>query len=231
MSLTAGLNVSGFAGDLNHFTPTTPYMHSYIDLFSQELQQRFGTSITTYNSSCGGKTAAWADQYCTAMVNPNNPDLVIIDMGMNDIWGTSNAAFRASIQSCMTKIKSACPQVEFILLSNMFPDVASPGAPSNGDDLMYGFLDQLKSLESPGVVCLDMTTVSDSIYNRKGAVHCTSNSLHPNDYMARWYAQGLLSIFGPGNASVGGKTYYVNTSGSNGDGLSIASAWCIFRSI
>jgi lysophospholipase L1-like esterase len=225
MSLTAGLNVSGFAGDPNHFTPTTPYMHSYIDLFSQALQQRFGASITTNNSSCGGKTAAWADQYCSAMVNPNNPDLVIIDMGMNDIWGTSNAAFKASIQSCMAKIKSACPQVEFILLSNMLPDVTSPGAPSNGDVSMYGFLDQLKLLEAPGVVCLDMTTVSDSIYQRKGGIHCTSNALHPNDYMARWYAQGLLSLFGQGNSSVGGKTYYVNTSGSNGNGLSIVSAW------
>lgn len=226
MSLTAGLNVSGFAGDPNNFTPDAPYMHSYIELFGEALRRHFGTSVTVYNSSCGGKTAAWADQYCQAMVNPNQPDLVIIDMGMNDIWATTNNSFKTSIQNCIQKIKAACPQAEFILLGNMLPDITGMGAPANGAAKMYGFLDQLKSLESPGVICFDMTTASDTIYRRKGAIHCTANALHPNDYMARWYAQGLSALLITGDpVPVNGKTYYVNTTGTNGDGLSLATAW------
>ncbi|HAD11914.1 MAG TPA: hypothetical protein DCF33_05690, partial [Saprospirales bacterium] len=226
MSLTAGLNVSGFAGDPNNFTPNAPYMHSYIELFGEALRRHFGTPVTVYNSSCGGKTAAWADQYCQAMVNPNQPDLVIIDMGMNDIWGTSNSSFKTSIQNCIQKIKAGCPQAEFILLGNMLPDITGTGSPANGASKMYGFLEQLKSLESPGVICFDMTTASDTIYRRKGAIHCTANALHPNDYLARWYAQGLSALFITGDPVPNtGKTYYVNTSGSNGDGLSIATAW------
>lgn len=227
MSITAGLNVSGFAGDNKNFAVTKPYMHSYVDLFSDELAKKFGSSITTINGSCGGKTAAWVDKYCEAMVNPNSPDLVIIDMGMNDIWGaTTNAAFKTSIQSAINKIKIGVPNAEFIIIGNMLPDVASQGAPANGATLMYGFLGELKSLETTGIALFDMTTLSDTIYKRKGAIHCTSNSLHPNDYLARWYAQGLIELFNDGSStSTAAKKYYVNTSGNNTDGLSIANGW------
>jgi len=227
MSITAGLNVSGFAGDDKNFTPTKPYMHSYVDLLENALEAKFGANITMINGSCGGKMVAWIDQYCESMVVPNVPDLVILDMGMNDIWGTtSNAAFKASMQSCINKIKTANPNTEFILIGNMLPDVNSQGAPSNGDVLMYGFLSQLKSIETTGIAVFDMTTLSDSIYKRKGPSHCLSNALHPNDYLARWYAQGLAELFNDGSAvNTGGKKYFVNTTGNNTDGLSIANAW------
>ena len=227
MSITAGLNVSGFAGDDKNFKPTKPYMHSYVDLLGEGLLAKFGGNITMINGSCGGKTVAWIDQYCKSMVNPNNPDLVILDMGMNDIWGTSNASFKASMQSCIDKIKKDCPNAEFILIGNMLPDVNSQGSPSNGDALMYGFLSQLKSLEASGIAVMDMTTMSDTVYRRKGAKHCTANSLHPNDYLARWYAQGLLEVFNDGSSPSpnSGKTYYVNTTGNNTDGLTLATAW------
>ena len=227
MSITAGLNVSGFAGDDKNFKPTKPYMHSYVDLLGEGLLAKFGGNITMINGSCGGKTVSWIDQYCVSMVNPNNPDLVILDMGMNDIWGTTNASFKSSMISCISKIKKDCPNAEFILIGNMLPDVNSIGSPSNGDVLMYGFLSQLKSLEANGIAVMDMTSMSDTIYRRKGAKHCTSNSLHPNDYLARWYAQGLLETLNDGNSTIinTGKKYYVNTTGDNTDGLTLATAW------
>jgi len=227
MSITAGLNVSGFAGDDKNFSPTRPYMRSYVDLLENALEMQFGSDVTMINGSCGGKTVAWIDRYCESMVVPNQPDLVILDMGMNDIWGnTSNSAFRSSMQSCIQKIKNANPNTEFILIGNMLPDINSMGAPANGAALMYGFLNQLKSLESTGIAVFDMTSLSDTIYRRKGAVHCLSNSLHPNDYLARWYAQGLAELFNDGHKNVvAGKKYYVLTSGNNTDGLSPATAW------
>jgi lysophospholipase L1-like esterase len=224
MSITAGLNVSGFAGDDKNFKPTAPYMHSYVDLFGEELARKYNTTVNIINGSCGGKTVAWIDKYCKEMVNPNNPDLVILDMGMNDIWGTTTAAaFRASMKSCIDKIKLGCPNAEFILIGNMLPDVNSPGSPANGNTIMYGFLQELKSLEGPGIAVFDMTSLSDTIYKRKGATHCHSNSLHPNDYLARWYAQGLVNLLNTSTSM--STTYYVNTTGNNTDGLSLATAW------
>jgi lysophospholipase L1-like esterase len=227
MSITAGHNVSGFAGDPNNFSPTYPYMHGYVSLMDYALQEKFGSDITTFNSSCGGKTAAWADQYCTALVNPNNPDLVIIDMGMNDIWGTSTASFRNSILSAMAKIKAGCPNVEFILLANMLPDITGQGAPASGATTMKAFLEALKSMETSGVVCVDMTSISDSLFQRKGARHCTANALHPNDFLARCYANAITEIFDDGATPppTVSKKYYVNTYGDNTDGKTINSAW------
>jgi len=195
MSITCGLNVSGFIGDPNNFQANVPYMHSYIDMLDTKLNQVFGNNTSMLNSSCGGKTIAWVDNYCEPLVNPNNPDLVIIDMGMNDIWGTSTASFMNSLQSAMNKMKTHNPDVEFILISNMLPDVNGMGAPANGAMDMYGFRAAMLNLDTVGTVVFDMTSMSDTIYQRKGANHCTANSLHPNDYLARWYAQGLFEIF------------------------------------
>ena len=197
MSITAGLNTSGFAGDSKNFAPTAPFLHSYADLFGEQIQNIFGSQVTVINGSCGGKTAAWTDQYVTSMVTPNNPDLVFLDQGMNDIWGTTNAAFKASMSSAIQKIKTACPNAEIVLIGNMLPDslgVGSPGA--TGPSLMRGLSAQLKALEQTGVVYYDFTQMCDTIYKRKGgAASCVSNSLHPNDFLARCYAQGLVELF------------------------------------
>lgn len=203
MSLTAGLNVSGFAGDPKNFPPTDPYMRGYVELLCEEMRSVYGSNVTLFNSSCGGKTIAWAEKYCTALVNPNNPDLVIIDMGMNDIWGlTTENAFRASMESTIAKIKAGCPNAEFILIGNMLPDVAGAGAPADGEIWMYRFLNALKAQEKPGCAVFDMTTMSDKLFDRKSPACFTSNSLHPNDYMARWYAQGLAYLVGPVTTSI-----------------------------
>jgi len=59
---------------------------------------------------------------------------------------------------------------------------------------MQGYKDQLLQLETTGIVNLDMTTLTDAIYLRKKAKDCIANPLHPNDYLARWYAQALTAL-------------------------------------
>lgn len=140
MSITAGLNVSGFIGDDKNFPATKPYMRGYIELFADQLQKQFGSSITCINSAGSGKTVGWLSKYAEALVNKNMPDVVIIDMGMNDIWGTtSNAQFKTSIENIINSIRKDIPQAEFILIGNMVPDIKGTGAPSNGASLMFGF--------------------------------------------------------------------------------------------
>lgn len=227
MSITAGLNVSGFIGDDKNFPATKPYMRGYIELFADQLQKQFGSSITCINSAGSGKTVGWLSKYAEALVNKNMPDVVIIDMGMNDIWGTtSNAQFKTSIENIINTIRKDIPQAEFILIGNMVPDIKGTGAPSNGASLMFGFLEMLKSLEGPGIAVFDMTSLSETIFQRKGAKHCIANALHPNDYLARWYAQGLTALFGNGTViEKQPRTFYVNTIGDNSDGLSKEKGW------
>ncbi len=193
MSITAGQNVSGGIVDIDRIPAAAPYMRGYIEMMKMELEKLSGSKVTLFNASCPGKDAQWAADNADLLVNPCNPDLVIIDMGMNDIYSVDHLNnFKTRIQSTMSTIKAKNPNVEFLLIGNLLPDAAYS---SVGKQYMYSHLSGLKSLEATGVACLDMTTLSDTLYTRKSPKDCMTNELHPNDYMARWYAQGLVSLF------------------------------------
>ena len=195
MSITCGNNTSGFAGDDKNFQVVAPYMHSYVDMLGDALRKKFGGEVTVYNASCGGKMASWANQYVKYMVTPHNPDLVLLDHGMNDIWGGSATDFKFQIQSTISKIQSACPNAEIVLVNNMLPGKGTGSPGTAGPTRMRAIRDQLATLESVGVTNFPMTQMTDSIYARKGEDNCIANSLHPNDYLVRWYAQGLITLF------------------------------------
>jgi lysophospholipase L1-like esterase len=195
MSITCGNNTSGFAGDDKNFQVVAPYMHSYVDMLGDALRKKFGSDVTVYNASCGGKTASWANQYVEYMVTPNNPDLVLLDQGMNDIWGGTATDFKSNIQSAISKIKSKCPNAEIILVNNILPGKGTGSPGPAGPTRMRAIRDQLATLESVGVTNFPMTQMSDSIYARKGEDQCLANALHPNDYLVRWYTQGLITMF------------------------------------
>jgi len=196
MSITSGHNVSGGLVDQKNFPPVAPYMRGYCELLADELNAQGRSSVTLHNSSCSGKTIDWAANYIVPLAVPNSPDLIILDMGMNDIWGqTTPAQFRRSAQRCIDSVRKHLPATEFLLLANMIPDTAGAGAPRDGAAILRSFASELQALASQrGVAMLDMTTLSEAVFSRKGAKSCLANALHPNDYFARWYAQALLAF-------------------------------------
>jgi lysophospholipase L1-like esterase len=192
MSITRGYNVSGYDG-------VAPYMPSYMDLFARGLRGGYPrTPIHFYNAGLPGSTVAWGAQYAEQYVNPLHPDLVVIDFGMNDFWRMPPAEFGDSVRTIIAKVRAANPAVEIMLLANMKfdPDYV---ADSDRYKSVYagnlaGYRDELQRLEARGVVLFDMYTISDAIYRRKKAKDCIVNPLHPNDYLARWYAQGMIAL-------------------------------------
>jgi len=193
MSITRGMDVSGYDN-------VAPYMPPYVNLFTYALQQSFGyNDITLYNAGLPGSRVDWAAQYAETYINPLHPDLVILDFGMNDFWQYSPTQFKGFIQTIISKIKAANPAVEFLLLSNMKFDPAyvldSDKYKNFYTSNLAGYNTVLQQLQGPGVVNLDMTSLSDYIYHHKKAKDCIVNPLHPNDYMARWYAQGMAALF------------------------------------
>ena len=208
MSITRGLNVSGYAEDANACPAVAPYMHSYIDLMNYRLKKLFGyDNIISINAALPGANASWLASTAATHVSPHKPDLVILDMGMNDIWSCKSdyASFGNYIQSAMNAIKKDNPDVEFILLGGMMID---KNYTINWDGVsiktivpnLYGYQNELKKMEAVGIANLDMTTMSDSIYERKsqypnyGAKSVTVNEMHPNDFLARCFAQGLVAM-------------------------------------
>ena len=52
----------------------------------------------------------------------------------------------------------------------------------------------LKSLAGSGVAFLDMTAITGALYAAKNPKDILADPMHPNDYLARWYAQGLVAL-------------------------------------
>jgi hypothetical protein len=193
MSITRGMDVSSY-------DTVPPYMPTYVDLFANRLKKAYHyNDIKLYNAGLPGSVVSWGAQYAGQYINPIKPDLVIIDFGMNDFWRYTPEQFKGYIQTIMIKVRARNPNVEFLLLSNMKfdPDYILD---SDKNKLFYvsnmeGYSKVLQHLETRGVINLNMTEISDVIYQKKKAKDCIVNPLHPNDYMARWYAQGLSALF------------------------------------
>ncbi|HTR29028.1 MAG TPA: beta-galactosidase [Puia sp.] len=197
MSITRGMDVSGYDG-------VKPYMPTYVDLFAQGLRWRYPRAdVRMFNAGLPGSTVEWGARYVSSYVSPLHPDLVIIDFGMNDFWRMRPAEFGDSVRSIIRQVRAAKPDAEFLLVANMKFDpeyvLDSDSSKAFYTGNLAGYRDVLAGLEGQGVVLFDMTTLSDAIYSRKKARDCIANPLHPNDYLARWYAQGMLATLGAGN--------------------------------
>ncbi|HEY4936194.1 MAG TPA: family 43 glycosylhydrolase [Puia sp.] len=192
MSITRGQDVSSYVN-------MSPYMPTWLDLFARQLRKNYHhDKIEMLNAALPGATASWGAAYAEKYINPVHPDLVIIDFGMNDFWRYTPAEYKGYIQTIINKVKAENPKTEFLLISNMDFDPAyildSDKNKSFYISNMQGYKKMLQELETTGIINLDMTTLSDSIYLRKKAKDCIANPLHPNDYLARWYAQSLTAI-------------------------------------
>jgi lysophospholipase L1-like esterase len=195
MSITRGMDVSGY-------DRVAPYMPTYMELFVQGLKRRYPRSaVTLHNAGLPGSTVSWGAQYAEYYIPPLHPDLVVIDFGMNDFWRMPPAEFGDSIRTIIRKVRLADPAAEFLLLGNMTFDPAyvldSDSTKAFYTGNMAGYAAELRKLVGPGVAMLDMTDISKAIYRRKKAKDCIANPLHPNDYMARWYAQGMVEAMCP----------------------------------
>jgi len=192
MSITRGMDVSSY-------DTVPPYMPTYVDLFARQLRKNYRYShIKLYNAGLPGSVIDWAAQYADKYVNPIKPDLVILDFGMNDFWRFTPAQFLDYMETVIKKIRKGNPKVEFLLLSNMKFD---PDYVLDSDKYktwyqsnLEGYSRVLKEMEGKGIINLDMCAISDAIYRHKKAKDCLVNPLHPNDYMARWYAQGMAAL-------------------------------------
>jgi lysophospholipase L1-like esterase len=130
------------------------------------------------------------------MVASLNPDLVLIAFGQNDFWGVSSADFAKSITRVLQTVRKKNPKVEFLLVSTMRYD---PAYTTNSQywNVVSEYAARPKSMIGPGVQVVDMTSLSEWVYAAKKPKDCLNDPLHPNDYMARWYAQSAAAALDP----------------------------------
>ncbi len=192
MSITRGMDVSSY-------DTAPPYMPSYVDLFARQLRKAFrNPAIKLYNAGLPGAAVDWGAKYAEKYINPIKPDLVIVDFGMNDFWRLKPEQFEDYIKTIIKKGKAENPGAEFLLISNMKFDpeyvVDSDKNKAFYQGNLEGYSHVLKQMETNGIINLDMYSISETIHHLKKAKDCIANPLHPNDYMARWYAQGMSQL-------------------------------------
>lgn len=195
MSITRGMDVSGYDS-------VPPYMPTYMELFARGLKDHYAKSpVTLNNAGLPGAAVDWGAAHAADYVTPLHPDLTVIDFGMNDFWRMPPGEFRDSVQTIIRKVRNANPKAEFILLANMpfDPDYVLDSDKNKTfyTGNMSGYRKVLQEMEGPGIACLDMYSVGETLYRNKKAKDCLVNPLHPNDYLARWYGQGLVSLLVP----------------------------------
>ncbi|MHB9004609.1 MAG: SGNH/GDSL hydrolase family protein [Coriobacteriia bacterium] len=183
-SITKGGNVSGFIN-------IPPFMPTWADLVTYNLETHYHVPINSVNLAVGGTTSEWGVENVVSQVVPQKPDLTIIAFGMND--GTlkvSPEQFRRNIQAMIDSIRKDNADAEFILVS---PMLANPVSSFSQNQELYDAV--LDSLTGKGIAEANITGVHKELLNHKSYQDMTGNNInHTNDYLARWYAQFISGL-------------------------------------
>lgn len=174
-----------------------PFMPPYPELFVSRLKELYhDDEVQLFNSAQSGATSDWGARMAGRMVSTLNPDLVIIAFGQNDFWGIPADIFADNISNIIRTVKLKNPRAEFLLVSTLRFD---PAYTTNAEywKSVGDYAAKLKNMAGPGVQFVDMTGLSEAVYTAKKPKDCLNDPLHPNDYLARWYAQSLVAALDP----------------------------------
>lgn len=174
-----------------------PFLPPWPELFVHGLKEIYkDPHIQFYNSSQSGATSQWGKDYARRMVCSLDPDLVLIAFGQNDFWSISSDTFAANVTDIISTVRMTNPNAEFLLISPLRFD---PAYTTNSTywDAVTEYGKKLKAMTGPGVQYVDMTAISQWVFDAKKPKDCMNDPLHPNDYFARWYAQSLVAALDP----------------------------------
>jgi lysophospholipase L1-like esterase len=149
------------------------------------------SSVTHVNRAVAGWSVANGVADLDALLE-SQPDLVLVAYGMNDVGRRDPAWFRDQTASLVARVQEKRPDAEIILVATMLGNDQWIHTPR---EMFNRYRDELKSLVSPGVALVDMTTVWEEQLRAKEMFDLTGNGLnHPNDFGHRLYAQGVLAL-------------------------------------
>jgi lysophospholipase L1-like esterase len=183
-SITAGCNVSSLPS-VNLY----PYMPRWDTLVCEKLKQIYGYSdIIGINTAVGGKTVEWGLENLKDRVISHRPHLAVIAFGMNDPEKTVD-----EYKGFVEKMVSQLSGTDVILVSPMIPNMQLKWFAGNQIHFEQA-LDNI-SQQREWIAVAPVTSVNRAIFERKRFIDTTANNVnHPNDFLARVYAQTLLHI-------------------------------------
>lgn len=186
-SISARANVSGA-----EFINVPPYMPGWDLLVGLGLEQKYGSKCEVINTAVGGQNAQWGLKEAEERVCKYNPDLVLLGFGMNNA-GTSPTEYSNITKETVDIIRKNCPNTEIILVSTMLPN---PLLKHFWGNQQYFEHELIKlAVNCDYLTVAPVTTMHRALLQRKRYFDMTGNNVnHPNDFLARIYAQTILNV-------------------------------------
>lgn len=185
-SLMEGCDVSG-----RYHLP--PYLPSFTALFLQWLRETWPQcSIADVNTAVGGTNSDWGLEQAADRVAVHEPDLVLINFGMNDSGDPIlPERYEANIRGILETVRRKKTDAEFLLLT---PGVASPDCLgwTKWQPHYRPVLERIQA-DTPGAAIIRAGEAQAEILKYKRYDDITANGVnHLNDFMTRIYAQLLI---------------------------------------
>ncbi len=183
-----------------------PYAEYWNEMIVSKLRKDYGVKINATYSSVGGSTASGMVNQITSEVISRAPDLVFIEFGANDAMNESQSSsgslsklkseYKSAIIKMIDKVRASYPKCEFVLVA---PFYCNPYC--HYMSYFEGCRDALNEIADAysGVTVADVTAMHKSLLEYKDYLDFSGDNMcHPNDYMARFYAQVCLETIVPG---------------------------------
>jgi len=183
-SISAGFNASAVVG-------VPPGMPPYPELFAEAIRRHRAGGVILENYAVSGTGMKYGLDIVDAVMN-EDPDLVVIAYGMNDVGFTPVEDYRSQAGRILNTIRERNRGTEIILVAPMLGNPEWIYTPVEKFPL---FRDALESLCGPGVALADLSSLWADLLKVKSYHDLTGNGVnHPNDFGHRIHAQVLLEL-------------------------------------
>ena len=193
LPLTVGVSGDSISTglDASDKTAAPPFQPGYPELVVSQLRVLFDSDVRLVNRAVSGWSIANGVADLEKLL-AENPDLLIVAYGMNDVGRRDPAWFAQQTSQLIENTRKADPEIEILLVSTMLGNGEWVHTPR---DMFEVYRDELKKLVQPGVAFADVTQVWTEMLRQKPDFDLTGNGLnHPNDFGHRLYAQALLQV-------------------------------------
>ncbi len=183
-----------------------PYAEYWNEMIVSKLRYDYGLKINPTYSSEGGGAAPNLVSKTDAWVTAHKPDLVFIEFGVNDAmnWSQDSSGsasglkreFKSAITEMIAEVRDTYPNCEFVLVAPFYSNIYC-----HYMSYFEACRDALNEIAAShnGVVVADITAMHSSLLEFKDYLDFSGDNMcHPNDYMARLYAQVCLETIVPG---------------------------------
>lgn len=187
-SITAGCNSSGteFGGN------TKPHAPNWATMVTDYLNKQFDVKINYVNTAIGGKNTKWGIDNVEERVSAYNPDLLVLSFGMNDGM-LSKEEHALQIKKIIDSVRNNNPQCDIVLIS---PTIINPESTWFCGE-RHKYYEEYDKFNIHNLAIVNMTKAHLSLLKRKAFKDMTGNNInHPNDFLARVYAQAILQAMG-----------------------------------